>query len=588
MSGIYGFDSLHLPSVQEVRNFLEKRHQKYDELLKDVEEKIVAYRDKPWDWGGERGRKNIPIYLTKFRIKSAESLYLKLKRKARKDVNSNTDLGGIRALVLFDSEIPEVLEYILLLIAGKKFKEIYKLEEIVSYNIPEDLHFTIESSEAWKNFSASYTIERGEKKSGYRSFHLLLSTQQDGEKYTIEVQLRNVLQDVWSEMEHILAYKQGKDNEGITVGFHHLQEDIGTMERRLRHLVEVRKEHNSLQILSMRRSKPAEYFWYEEELIPKVFNSDDDLQQGTQTFREKSLSPGAHDIESSIEKCNSIADSALALEKNDEERQKIEYWRYMEIGYILFIGAEYQQALDVYKKVPASLQNNPVWNFRQAEICFRLEKDIEAHEHFDNCLVNIKSKIKACSSSTQCRIMLIKMLISIASTYEFLGAGEYDLYSINLFKIALQIEKNLGTDRDRNRALNITNNLCWCFLSRFVESKSDKDKKIFHADAYEHFQELEKRCKEQSVLSSNFCDTMAWFSFNTFLAFNKHDRPEDVLCSECYSHYSANPQRLYEKARQWAQIMPDLGNNAVFRASSVLAQTRRIQKIMAYNMHASA
>ncbi|MBF0461116.1 MAG: hypothetical protein HQL87_06955 [Magnetococcales bacterium] len=88
---------------------IESQHKKLSEDLFDalglIEKEIVKGRDKGWAKDDTGVSQHIPIYLTKFRVKNVESLFLKTRRKWKKgETHENfTDWGGLRVLVLFEA-----------------------------------------------------------------------------------------------------------------------------------------------------------------------------------------------------------------------------------------------------------------------------------------------------------------------------------------------------------------------------------------------------------------------------------------------------------------------------------------------------
>lgn len=52
-----------------------------------------------------RDNKHVPIHLMKWRIKSADSIYLKTKRKAKTSLKEVADIGGFRVLCMFEQDI---------------------------------------------------------------------------------------------------------------------------------------------------------------------------------------------------------------------------------------------------------------------------------------------------------------------------------------------------------------------------------------------------------------------------------------------------------------------------------------------------
>lgn len=115
---------------------------------------------------------------TKYRLKSAESIAAKLKKKGRELTEENVllyinDLAGIRVVCLFLDDIYRIRDYICTL------PEITVLKE--------------------KDFV------KKPKNSGYQSLHMIVQFQ-NGRK--VEIQLRTIGMDFWSVLEYQLQYKK--------------------------------------------------------------------------------------------------------------------------------------------------------------------------------------------------------------------------------------------------------------------------------------------------------------------------------------------------------------------------------------------
>lgn len=198
-------------SLQEAREYIKNVKDRYTEALRGLEAKIIEGRDREVN--------PIPIYLTKFRVKNADSLYLKTKRKIKyDDFNKMTDIGGLRVLCLFNQDIPRVYEYLL----NEVFDGKVTLHEVSIYDDAEtgsklSQHAALKQ---FNNQTKKPVITAEQKASGYKSIHFIISYEQVGQTCSVEVQLRTLLQDVWGELEHALAYKQGNVNHQISRYFH--------------------------------------------------------------------------------------------------------------------------------------------------------------------------------------------------------------------------------------------------------------------------------------------------------------------------------------------------------------------------------
>ena len=143
------------------------------------------------------------------RIKSAESIYIKLLRKklepdfdtAKKNLK---DLIGIRVVCPFEDEIYEVVELLKL----QKDIEILKIKDYI----------------------------KNPKKNGYRSLHLIVQVpiySSDGpQKELVEIQLRTLAMDYWSVLEYQLYYKKS-ENEEVAAELKEYAEEIARLDGKM-------------------------------------------------------------------------------------------------------------------------------------------------------------------------------------------------------------------------------------------------------------------------------------------------------------------------------------------------------------------
>lgn len=135
-----------------------------------------------WEMGQKEER--TPIETVYFRTKTFTSALDKCERKGEEPSEEAFehmhDIAGVRVIVPFLDDIKRVKEALL------RRKNIRLLEE------PRD-------------------YVKKPKKSGYRSYHLIVETkvpfEYDDEWILVEIQIRTILQETWSSLEHKLRYK---------------------------------------------------------------------------------------------------------------------------------------------------------------------------------------------------------------------------------------------------------------------------------------------------------------------------------------------------------------------------------------------
>lgn len=165
---------------------IEEYYGKYYEPLMTVEKETEGAIHRCLDHVRIEDRRLVK-YISS-RIKSPESIVEKLKRKNFPEgvdsaVNNLCDIIGFRIVVRFIGEIYTVRDLL------RKSPEIKILEE--------------------KDYIAH------SKPSGYRSYHLVIEKEYEGQIYKIEIQLRTMAMDCWASLEHQIKYKKTIDNADL-------------------------------------------------------------------------------------------------------------------------------------------------------------------------------------------------------------------------------------------------------------------------------------------------------------------------------------------------------------------------------------
>ncbi len=165
---------------------IEQYYGRYYEPLREVEKMTEqAIHDCLDDVKVENRR--LVKYISS-RIKNPDSITEKLKRKnfapgVDSAINNLCDIIGFRIVVRFIGEIYTVRDLL------RKSEKIKILEE--------------------KDYIAH------SKPSGYRSYHLVIEQEYEGQKYQIEIQLRTMAMDCWASLEHQIKYKKNIDNADL-------------------------------------------------------------------------------------------------------------------------------------------------------------------------------------------------------------------------------------------------------------------------------------------------------------------------------------------------------------------------------------
>ncbi len=153
-------------------------------------------------------RKEANVHSVRQRIKDPEHLIEKIIRKKLIDPASEytvsnyktkiTDLVGIRVLHLFKENWKPIHEFV---------NNKWELHETPKANIREgDDPKLIEEFKEQK-------FEIVNHKYGYRSLHYIVKTRPYKEDVMVELQVRTIFEEGWSEIDHLIRYPYNMDNE---------------------------------------------------------------------------------------------------------------------------------------------------------------------------------------------------------------------------------------------------------------------------------------------------------------------------------------------------------------------------------------
>ena len=195
----------------ELKNFLAEYEQYKAKILDPTHEELknlLKTWEKPEFWYKYNTGKGVatpsPIRMTLTRIKHPEKVVDKIFRKSDlfpkglscASLQDMHDAIGARVIVYFSSQLP-------LIDRELRNSDMFEISEI---NPPEaylnsDIHARLGLSH----------IEQKNKESGYSSIHYMVrlkrSTIPEQERPYFEIQVRTLAQELWSELEHVLAYK---------------------------------------------------------------------------------------------------------------------------------------------------------------------------------------------------------------------------------------------------------------------------------------------------------------------------------------------------------------------------------------------
>ncbi len=148
--------------------------------------KFIKAKDKLCDLLSTECSENIEHL--KIRIKSEESTKIKLEKlgfdKTLESALTNlTDIVGVRIICRFLSDV---------YLSAAIIESHLQLSHVIS-----------------KDYI------KHPKENGYRSYHIIVKTEIDGDLIPIEIQIRTISQDSWASLEHKMKYKKQITNSGM-------------------------------------------------------------------------------------------------------------------------------------------------------------------------------------------------------------------------------------------------------------------------------------------------------------------------------------------------------------------------------------
>lgn len=540
----------------KVEQYINEIQPKLTTLLRGLEDLLIKGRDAH--------RLECPIYLTKYRIKSAASTYLKTKRSNDiKQLRDITDYAGIRVLCLFEKDISKVHKYIINTIK----QENYKLKDFKIYNWTDEISIKLMMDYTNKHFR-NLKIVPGKKPSGYKSLHYIIYIQYGKKRnYPIEIQLRTLLQDVWGELEHNLSYKKGSIHPHIKKSFLLLAKDLEANDMLLTHLREISEKEHCGELFSNCKAGPRCYYDYEEALMPSLFKKADiSILWNEYVSFMKKIDFASHELNWVKEAMKLYNNFAVKISAPNLDDRKIKYILDAEKAFLLFAERNYDDALNMYRLL---LKDNPshyVLHFRIGEILFNQNHIEKALVHFDESEL-LLSKSKSSDNLNKYRIKM-----RLAYVYWSLG-DEYIDIALREIEEALKIYNLHLKNPKKITNIHLLNNLAWYYLEKYIINKNfmermtdeDAHKRVIKKQVDIDFKNAEKKCislerKLEINSTSHIYDTLAWFYYHKYL------KNKDV--------------KNLEKARKYCDIMDNKVVYTSFTFRSMNIHMNHIREIM--------
>ncbi|MCJ8342663.1 MAG: GTP pyrophosphokinase [Cetobacterium sp.] len=188
----------------------------WDELEKIYEDylKLVPYLEKEAEHVVSKLIDGDGVHSVRRRVKRPKHLIEKIVRKGKKYVDRNinvdnykeivTDLIGIRVLHLFKDDWKSIHEEI---------TKLWDTKEVPQINIRRGDYNLEKLRESIAGLNCDIIV----RDHGYRSIHYLIGvpvTKTD--EIYVEIQVRTVFEEAWSEIDHIIRYPYDVDNPVLT------------------------------------------------------------------------------------------------------------------------------------------------------------------------------------------------------------------------------------------------------------------------------------------------------------------------------------------------------------------------------------
>ena len=493
-------------------NELEKYYQEHEsnmtDILKKIEMKIIKGRDND----------NIPIYMTRARVKSIESSYLKTKRKDKKEIMSITDLIGLRIVCLFEQEIIDIYNFLLDMFS----RDVYNLEEVLIFGWKKDStvkknYFSKEIKKYEKYNDIHFREEPREN--GYQSIHFVGTYQDFDEniKYPFELQLRTLLQDVWGELEHQLAYKQKSSHPFIKNSFIRLSKSLETNDMLITHLKEIIDESScGVDKIPFTIGNVLKY---EKERLPQAFKDNEKIKEQYDRYKDTIYKDGFLRL-NIMEKAKEIYVELTTLyyqeQPDGHADYNFNYWKEMEQAFFDIYDENFDEAKRTYYKYLE--KDSYVSAYRLGQIYLYEEKLTEALKKFDRCFEIL--------DETCLHINQMKLHVNMALIFWNLGE-EFLTSTIKEIKEAI-INTEINFDKYTPRDLEtLYNSACWYYMECHFNERCSKKETHSNEEAIKYYGKLvdlvDSFKKNNEFARKHTYDTLAWYNYRRFIESEKED-----------------------------------------------------------------
>lgn len=521
--------------LEDVESYLARKGEGYLNVLKRLDDRIIKGRDSS----------GVPVYSTKYRVKKAESIFIKILRKnyaksghsaakinADEIIEKATDIAGMRILTLFNQDLEIVFEYLL----NTVFRG-YSMTNCKVYNLDDSFVVRLRASPAWDHYiNDEFNLEKNFdsktiKKSGYRSIHFVVRSKLNDETYYAEVQLRTLLQDVWGELEHALAYKQGGVPNHVSDTFRWLTDDLENVGLMLSDMKRRRDQDHLLEQCMNTNSGPHAFMEYDPGIQPPNFSVAGPLKDAHDAYVKhcKSRNTGLAD-EKYHERARVLFKAVCSCKVGDFKfedlgNDQIVYWIKMEDAFLNFCGGHLDTALVIYQKIMGDERFNKFYvpYFRAGEIFFLQRNHVRAFSLFNKAEMTVAFK-GGDDEVNRYNKYLVKL--KMALNYWVMGAEYLPLAHREILEADI-LAKELGERLTADDKLRLANNLCWyeieVFRSKWDFDESDRKKSSdrlatarSHLDAAATAFSKMRNALDSEAVTGDTLNTAAWYYFTLY------------------------------------------------------------------------
>ena len=335
------------------------------------------------------------------RVKSKSSLIKKIdaKKKEKKySLTDVTDIVGFRFVCHFQNEVEQVVDVLLDKIIGtetrRDFDALIEARIYVS-SAPNQQTLLEQLKQVFERHKVSVKIDI--KVSRYTSVHMVVK-KRAGENF--ELQIRNVFEDAWAEIEHALKYKGGGHDLSPSAD-RHLQV--------LNTFVQACSEYSETILLETQGETAIT-----STVVNELFDDDEELKKmpvaAKKAIKDATKMRGKGRYKDAI---NILSDFIAANDDLIVSDRTVKYYVLMERGISSLRTGKIQAAITDYLELKSSHPDRALIYFRLAD-AYRISRDFQEAIKY---LELIPSKIESSENTTQEREFLRKLPFTLAHSY---------------------------------------------------------------------------------------------------------------------------------------------------------------------------